>query len=277
MTATPARSADPRQERRALRQARALARSPRQTFLHGVTSAAPLLLVIVPFGMLFGVVGTEAGLTLTQILGFTTLVLAGASQFTAVQMLADNTPLLVLVLSALAVNLRMAMYSASMVPWIGKASALEKAAVAYTLIDQSYATSMQYYQDNPTLGLRQRLAYFAGTALCMCLPWVAATMAGALLGKSIPDSFALDFAVPITFLALIGPGLVTLAHIAAAAVSVGGALALAWLPSGLGLLIAAPLAMATGALVETATLRRELRGGKLGGQKLGGQKLGDGT
>lgn len=260
MSVPPARSNDPRQDRRARRQARALARTPRQSFVHGITAAAPLLLVIIPFGMLFGVVGAEAGLSIAQIMGFSALVLAGASQFAAVQMLVDNTPLFILVLSALAVNLRMAMYSASLAPWIGKASTMQKAGVAYTLIDQSYATSIQYYQDNPSLSLNQRLAYFAGGAACMCLPWMAATLAGAMLGKTIPDSFALDFAVPITFLALIGPGLVTLAHIAAAVVSITVSLALAWLPSGLGLLIAAPLAMVAGAVAETITQHRQLEG-----------------
>ncbi|MDO5621452.1 MAG: AzlC family ABC transporter permease [Paracoccus sp. (in: a-proteobacteria)] len=252
-------SATARQERRAIR---ALARSPADSFWHGITSTLPLLLVIVPFGVLFGVTSIEAGLTLAQTMGFTTLVLAGASQFTAVQLLSDQVPLLLVILSGLAVNLRMAMYSASMVPWIGAASRAQKAGVAYTLIDQSYASSMIYYQANPRLNLSQRLAYFAGTAVCMCGPWVLATLAGALFGRAIPPGLALDFAVPITFLAMIGPGLVSAAHVAAFATSVLLALALTWLPAGLGLLIAAPLAMAAGAWTEARTERRKLREGR---------------
>ena len=55
----------------------------------------------------------------------------------------------------------------------------------------------------------------------------------------------------ITFLALVAPQLKSLAHVSAALVSVVLALALAWIPFSLGLLIAAFFAMLTGAAVET--------------------------
>ncbi len=238
-------------------EARVLARSPAQCFHHGLLHSLPFLLVILPFGLLFGVFAAEAGLDLWQVLGFSLLVLAGASQFTAVQLLADQAPVFVVVVSALAVNLRMAMYSASIVPWIGQARPGARAAVAYLMIDQTYALAMQHYEKHPRLRLDQRLAYFFGTALGACLPWVVVSLIGAKLGNAIPESWALDFAIPITFLAMIAPMLRTLAHLAAAFVAMVAALAFAFLPSGLGMLIAAPLAMATGALVETWTERRK--------------------
>ncbi|MFD1480744.1 AzlC family ABC transporter permease [Paracoccus nototheniae] len=218
----------------------------------------PFLVVIVPFAVLFGVVATEAGLNLAQVMGFSVLVLAGASQFTAVQLLTDNAPAFIIILSGLAVNLRMAMYSASLLPWLRDASGRQKAWVAYALIDQSYALSIQHYERHPALSLSQRLAYFAGTALMLCLPWIGATWAGATLGQAIPDDIALDFAMPITFLAMIAPMLRTPAHLAACFVAIVAALVLAGLPSGLGLLIAAPLGMATGALIEARTERKAL-------------------
>lgn len=236
--------------------ARALARTPRQAFRHGMLQSVPFLLVIVPFALLFGVVALEAGLDLAQIMGFSVLVLAGASQFTAVQLLSDNAPAIIVILSGLAVNLRMAMYSASLVPWLRGASGRQKAWLSYALIDQSYALSIQHFERHPRLSLSQRLAYFAGTAVVMCIPWIAVTWLGATLGRSIPDDIALDFAVPITFLAMIAPMLRTPAHLAACFVAIVAALALAGLPSGLGLLIAAPLGMATGALVEVWAERR---------------------
>ncbi|MBU3029632.1 AzlC family ABC transporter permease [Paracoccus marinaquae] len=230
--------------------ARALARTPREAFLHGVLQSLPFLIVIIPFAILFGVVALEAGMDVAQIMGFSVLVLAGASQFTAVQLLSDNAPAFIVILSGLAVNLRMAMYSASLVPWLRGATGRQKIWIAYTLIDQSYALSIQHYERHPRLSLQQRLAYFAGTAVVLCLPWMAASWVGATVGRAIPDDIALDFALPITFLAMIAPMLRTPAHLAACFVAVLGALLLAGLPSGLGLLIAAPLGMATGALVE---------------------------
>ncbi|MDP5305902.1 AzlC family ABC transporter permease [Paracoccus spongiarum] len=221
-----------------------------------MVQSVPFLIVIIPFALLFGVVALEAGMDLAQVMGFSVLVLAGASQFTAVQLLSDNAPAIIVILSGLAVNLRMAMYSASLSPWLRRASARQKAWIAYALIDQSYALAIQHYERHPRLSLDQRLAYFAGTAVALCLPWMAASWLGATVGQAIPDDIALDFAMPITFLAMIAPMLRTVAHLVACFVAVAGALAFAGLPSGLGLLIAAPIGMVAGALVEARAERQ---------------------
>lgn len=239
--------------------ARALARTPRQSLIHALLQSTPFLLVIVPFGLLFGVVASKAGLDLAQVMGFTVLVLAGASQFTAVQLMTDHAPIWLVILSSLAVNLRMAMYSASLVPWLGGASQPARAAIAYSLIDQTYVLSVEHYQNVPKLSLSQRLAYFAGTAIMMCGAWIVFCFIGATAGRAIPASIPLDFAVPITFLAMIAPALRTPAHVAAATVAVVVSLALTWLPAGVGPMIAALLAMITGAGVETVILRRRAR------------------
>lgn len=224
--------------------------------MHGVVQSLPFLIVIVPFAVLFGVVALEAGMDVAQVMGFSLLVLAGASQFTAVQLISDHAPVIVIMLSCLAVNLRMGMYSAALVPWLRGATAWQKVWIAYALIDQSYALSIQHYERHPRLSLQQRLAYFAGTAVALCIPWMIASWLGATVGKAIPDDIALDFAMPITFIAMIAPMLRTPAHLAACFVAVLGALAFAWMPSGLGLMIAAPLGMATGALVEIRAERK---------------------
>nr|WP_186827309.1 AzlC family ABC transporter permease [Paracoccus aurantiacus] len=224
--------------------------------IHGATQSLPFLLVMVPFGMLFGVVATAAGFDLAQVMGFTVLVLAGASQFTAVQLLSDHAPIWLVILSSLAVNLRMAMYSASLVPWLGGASQPARAAVAYSLIDQTYALSIDYFQNTPKLSFAQRLGYFAGAAVVMCGAWMVFSFIGATVGRAIPESVPLDFAVPITFLAMIAPALRSLPHAAAATVAVIVSLLLAGLPAGVGPMIAAVLAMLTGAATETWIVRR---------------------
>lgn len=261
MAPSPAPQPQPRQAAADAASARALARSPVQAFYHGMIQTLPFLIVIVPFALLFGVVALEAGIDIAQVLGFSVLVLAGASQFTAVQLLSDHAPVWVVILSSLAVNLRMAMYSASLVPWLKGASGKQKAWIAYVLIDQTYALAIQHYERHPRLSLQQRLAYFLGAAVALCVPWVAVSWLGATLGQAIPEGIALDFAIPITFLAMIAPMLRTYAHMAACFVAIVAALALAWLPSGLGMMIAAVLGMATGAWAEIrAERRKEARG-----------------
>ena len=80
--------------------------------------------------------------------------------------------------------------------------------------------------------------------------WYASTYVGIIAGSAIPQEYALDFAIPITFLALVGPNLRSFPHLAAALVSVNVSLLLIDLPYNLWLIIAAFLAMMTGAFIE---------------------------
>ncbi len=225
-------------------------------FWQGVIAGAPFVLVVIPFSLLFGVVATESGLDLVQTMAMTVLVIAGAAQFAAVQLLVDHAPTLVIILTGLAVNLRMAMYSASLAPHLGKAPFWQRAIVGYFLVDQSYAVAMQKFEAEPALTPAQKIAFFAGTMVLIAPLWYLFTYVGAVAGAAIPDAFALDFAVPITFLALIGPSLRSLPHLLAALVSVAVSLALAWMPYNLWLLIAALAAMVTGAQIELWQGRR---------------------
>lgn len=229
---------------------------PRSAFWRGFREGLPFVLVIGPFGLLFGVVATEAGLNLAETMAMTVLVIAGASQFAAVQMMADNAPALVVLATALAVNLRMAMYSAALTPHLGHAPVWQRALIAYTLVDQVYAMAAQEYELRPTQDPVQKVAYFFGASLAVCPWWYGMTLVGATVGEAIPSSLALDFAVPITFLAMVAPMLRTLAHLAAALVSITVALMLAWMPHNTGLLVAGLVAMSAGAQTELWQARR---------------------
>ena len=232
------------------------ASTQKSAYFQGVLQGLPFTLVIVPFGLLFGVVGTEAGLNLAEVMAFTFLVIAGAAQFTAVSLLTDNAPTVLILAASLAVNLRMAMYSAALVPYIGAAPFWQRALVAYFNVDQVYAATSLRYERRPEETVRDRIVFAVGVATPIVPLWSIATLIGALLGATVPEGFALDFALPITFLAMVGPALRTVAHVAAAFVSAVVALLLAGLPAGTGLLIAAAFACLTGALVETWMERR---------------------
>lgn len=216
----------------------------------GVRASLPFVIVVVPFAMLFGVAATEAGLPIDQVMGFTVLVIAGASQFTALQFMIDNAPVLVILLSALAVNLRMAMYSASITPYLGDQPLWKRAVLSYLLVDQTYNLMVLDADNHPNQTVAQHTAFYIGCAIPIVPPWVAFTWVGAALGGQIPPEYALDFAMPICFLAMVAPALRTVAHIAAAVTSVVLALALGFVPLNLGLLIAALVAMMVGAEVE---------------------------
>ncbi|TYB87114.1 AzlC family ABC transporter permease [Oceaniovalibus sp. ACAM 378] len=227
------------------------ASTSKSVYLRGIRDSAPFAFVIVPFALLFGVVATEAGLTLAQMMGFNVLVIAGASQFAAVALMDEGAPLWIVVTTALVVNLRMAMYSASLVPHLGRAPFRLRAFVAYLNFDQTYAAAAAEYERLPDMSLAEKLAYFFGVATPIVPLWYLMALVGALLGTTVPMGSGLDFALPITFIGIAAPMLRTPAHVAAAGASVVVALLLAGLPSGLGLLVAAGCAMVVGVAVET--------------------------
>ena len=188
-------------------------------FWQGVTDAAPFIFVVSPFALVFGVVATEAGLAVWETMFFSVAVIAGAAQFTTLQLLQENAPAVIALLSGLAVNLRMAMYSASLTPYLVQAPLWKRALVAYMTVHQSYALSVVKFEERQDWTLSQRLTYFFATCVPILPLWVLFSLLGALIGEAIPESAALDFAVPITFLALIAPMMRTLAHVAAALVA----------------------------------------------------------
>ncbi|MBN8290891.1 AzlC family ABC transporter permease [Rhodobacter sp. NTK016B] len=229
----------------------------RQAFWRGFKHGWPFILVVAPFGVVFGVVATEAGLDVLQTMAFSIAVIAGAAQLTAIQMMTDNAPVAIILVTALAVNLRMAMYSASLTPHLGRAPVWQRALIAYLMVDQAFAVSALQYEKTPGWSTPAKVAYYFGVVTLICPIWYVGTLAGAVLGAQIPDTIPIGAAIPIAFIALIGPMLRTLAHVAAALTSVIAALLLAGLPYSLGLLVAGLLAMIVGSGVEVWLARRQ--------------------
>lgn len=225
-------------------------------FRKGIRDGGPFVLVAAPFGLLFGVLATEAGLNLLETMTFTLTVFAGAAQFTALQLLQQETPTIIVLVSALAVNLRVAMYSASLTPFLGAAPLWQRAVASYFIVDQSYSLSIVQFETEPAMTVPQRVAYFFGTNVLVAPAWYLSTLFGAVVGSRIPESWALDFALPIAFIAMIMPMLRTLAHVIAALVAVTVALLAAGVPYNLGLIVAGLAGMIAGARAEVMLERR---------------------
>ncbi|UWR16095.1 AzlC family ABC transporter permease [Sulfitobacter sp. M368] len=222
----------------------------KSTYLKGILDSSPFILVIIPFASLFGLVATEAGLSVVETLTFSIVVIAGAAQFTALQLMQEQAPTLVVIISSLAVNLRMAMYSAALTPYIGAAPLWQRALAAYLTVDQSYVVSVAEYERRPEMSIPLRMVYFFGVVTPIVPLWYGFTFIGAYLGAWFPDGWALDFAIPITFLAMIAPMFRTLAHVVAALVAVAVSLLAAGIPYSLGLMVAGIVGMMAGAQAE---------------------------
>lgn len=220
-------------------------------FWRGVRVGAPFVLAITPFAIVFGVLGNDSGLTTSQTMAFSVIVIAGAAQFAAVQLMNDGAPFIAVVLTALAVNLRMAMYSASLVPHLGSLPLWQRAILSYFLVDQNFSLSLIRFEDEPDIPQRDRLAYFIGLTMPVVPLWYLGTYFGIVAGRGIPPEVSLDIFVPVAFLAMVAIMLRSWAHAAAAVTSFVLALLLRDLPFRSGLLVAGMVAMVVGAVFET--------------------------
>ncbi len=229
----------------------------RKNFLEGVRAELPLLIGVFPFGMIYGALALNAGLSTSAAQMMSSIVFAGSAQFVASQLIHDNAPAFVIVLTIAVVNLRHMLYSASLAPYLHDLSLKWKVLLSYLLTDEAYApTAIKYEKDGVTPFSHW---FLLGAGLTLWFTWQTSTALGIFLGTAIPESWSLDFALPLTFIAMIVPVLKNRPMIAAA-LSAGVVALLAYhLPFKLGLILAA----LTGILVGTILEGRKSPGGTL--------------
>jgi 4-azaleucine resistance transporter AzlC len=210
---------------------------------------APILLGVVPFGLVAGVTAVEAGMTTPQAVGMSVILFAGASQLAAIELIGRTAPVAVIVLTALVINLRFVMYSASLAPYLRRASAPARWLSAYVLTDQGYAVSLAEFRETRPAE-RSRFWYYLGGSLTLWVTWQLSTATGAVAGAAVPDGLSLGFAVPLTFLALLVPALTDRVTLLVAAVSGTVAAVAAVLPLDLGLVTAAVVGVTLGVALD---------------------------
>ncbi|WP_062217314.1 AzlC family ABC transporter permease [Aureimonas sp. D3] len=167
-------------------------------FRAGLAHSVPLLLALVPFGGVYGALATRMGLSLPETLGFSLSVYAGSSQFLALQMIGTGAPVWAILIGVFAINFRHVLYSASIGRHLGRFNGWEKAVAFFLMVDPSFAAAEARASDGVV-----RKTYYFTFALVLYVGWALATVLGALFGRLIenPERYALDFALPIYFLA----------------------------------------------------------------------------
>ncbi len=193
-----------------------------------------MLIGAAPFGIIYGVLAIGAGLPVMLAQAVSLIIFAGSAQFIAAQLIGAGASGLVIVFTTFIVNLRHALYSASLSPYLKELPRGWKWALSYLLTDEAYAAAIAHYRDNA--GQANKHWYFLGAGLGLWTCWQASTAVGIFLGTEIPPEWSLDFTLALTFIALVVPALRTRADVAAALV--GGVVAVTafGLPYKLGLI-----------------------------------------
>jgi 4-azaleucine resistance transporter AzlC len=222
--------------------------TPRIEFAAGVRAVSPLLLGTMPFGLIYGVLAVQAGLSWPLAQALSVIIFAGSAQFIAAPLLGAGASGLVIVLTVFIVNLRHALYSASVAPYVRGLPAAWKWLLSYLLVDEAYAVAIQHYEQHDATDNKHW--YFLGAGLALWLTWQLSCAAGIVLGSGVPASWGLDFALALTFIAIVVPMLKDRASTAAAlAAGVVAVLAFA-APYKTGLILAAFAGIVAGMLAE---------------------------
>ena len=204
-------------------------------FVSGFLAILPILTGVIPFGAVMGSVFYEANLSLAQSMGMNLIVYAGASQLAAIDLMKKDTASLFVILTGLMINLRFLLYSAALSPIVQRSSFLVKLFCAYSLTDQAYATMSAH--DDKLKNAVQATQFYIGASVAMMVTWHGSVVAGYFFGNFAPKALSLDFAVPLSFAALVIPTIKNKIYLGVALFSSVVSLILHSLPMKSGLIV----------------------------------------
>lgn len=228
----------------------------RSEFIAGFKDTFPLVLGAIPFGIIFGALAINAGLSPAAAIGMSLFVFAGSAQFIGAGLVGQGAALGIIVLTTFVVNLRHALYSASLAPYMKHLSHKWLLPLGFWLTDETYAVVIRRYQREDESPYKHW--YYFGSALFMYINWNLCTLLGIVAGQQLEGlaDLGLDFAMIVTFTGIVVPLIITRPMLLCAlAAGVVGVLANN-VPNKLGLMIAAVVGITVGILAEILQNRR---------------------
>jgi 4-azaleucine resistance transporter AzlC len=218
------------------------------TALAGARAIAPLAAAVFPFGLVYGVTVAESSFSDLAGAIASLLVFAGAAQLAMVNLLEEGSHWVVAVVTGLVINLRMMMYSGALAPSFSQYPKRWRIPMAHFITDQQTVVSLLY--NDRERDPDKRRYFYLGAAALFFGAWVAGTVAGVLVGATIPPELQLGFAVPLMFLALLVPSVKDRPSLVAAAVGFAVTLLAQDAPLNTGLLIGAGVGIGFGLLAS---------------------------
>lgn len=221
-------------------------RAPRRDALRdGARAMLPVLIGIAPFAAVAGLAGTHNGLSIIETAAFSLLAFAGAAQIAAVDLIGAGAGAGVVIATALIINLRFIVYSATLAPMFGNATLGERVVGSYLLVDHAVPLTLTRTEGRPR---REQVAFYLGACAVFWSTWQVCSLIGSFLG-ALPDAGVIAFAVPVSFLALLAPQLTHRPRALAAVVAGVVAVACAGLPANVGMMLGTAAGIATGVAV----------------------------
>ena len=169
-------------------------------FLKGIIDVSPLMIPVIPFGLIFGILSIDIGFSPLATMGMSLIIFGGASQIVLLQLFSGGASSIIIISSVGAVNSRHLLYGAVVSEHTSDLKLIWKIIISYFLIDQAFARSNEYFKNNKN---KNKHFHLIGGGVTCWLIWQTTTFLGIVLGATIPEKLGLSFAVPLTFLALL--------------------------------------------------------------------------
>ncbi len=173
----------------------------KKNLLKGFYDVSPLLLPVVPFGIIFGAIGIELGFGPYITYATSIIIFSGASQIVFFQLLSNGASSLIAITSSSVVSTRHLLYGAVVAQYLSKLSLMWKIFLSYLLTDQAFAVSQEFFKKNSKDEYKHY--HLLGAGLTLWIVWQLTTVIGILLGSIVPEELGLSFTIPLTFLALL--------------------------------------------------------------------------
>ena len=172
-----------------------------KNFFKGIKDTSPLMIPVVPFGIIFGVLAIDLGLTPLMTIAMSVIIFGGASQIIFLQLFSARASSFVILSSVGAVNSRHLLYGTVLSEHLSDLNLTWKIIVSYLLVDQAFAVSNDHFKKNKND--KDKHFHLIGGGLNCWTIWQITTIVGIYLGSIIPEKLGLTFAIPLTFLALL--------------------------------------------------------------------------
>ena len=181
------------------------------TFLKGTIDILPLMIPVVPFGIIFGAIGIELGFGPYLTYATSIIVFSGASQIVLLQLISAGASSIVAITSSSVVSTRHLLYGAVISQYLNHLSIYWKIGLSYLLTDQAFAVSNEYFKKNNEN--KNKHFHLLGSGLTLWFIWQLTTIIGIILGSIVPEELGLTFTIPLTFLALLVNYLRSIDHV----------------------------------------------------------------
>jgi 4-azaleucine resistance transporter AzlC len=173
--------------------------------LAGYRACVPVALGVAVYGVLFGLLARQKGLSWLEAQSMSLLVFAGASQLIALDLWSPDLDVFSLILTTFIVNLRHVLMGAALSPQLLRLSAGKAFGSLFFMTDESWALALTRWAEDRRKAAGSDGAFLLGAGLAVYSFWNASTALGHVLVRGLddPSRYGLDFAFTAVFTALL--------------------------------------------------------------------------